>query len=176
MTWFHLNGLAGQWRPFVMGIHGDTERVPYLECHKPYLSDIAIDLDTKFTKKESASYASWPIQAYIKGFSISSSLALSFTHNEEWTFKKCESPGNVHYFYPFTLEALGEVTLKINGGTVRAHVDEIEAGRSYPQFERNLGRGGRLMRDSQLSAFLCFRLCFWAVFYVDSLSFGSSFV
>lgn len=129
ITWFHLNGLDGQWRPFVMGIHGDTEQVPYLECHKPYLSDITIDLDKEFTKKESASYASWPIQAYIKGFSISSSLALSFTHNEEWTFQKCQSPGNVHYFYPFTLEALGEVTLKINGGTVRAHVDEIEAGR-----------------------------------------------
>lgn len=35
----------------------------------------------------------------------------------------------MHYFYPLTLEALGEVTLKINGGTVRAKVDEIEAGR-----------------------------------------------
>lgn len=112
-----------------MGIHGDTEKIPYFGYHIPSLSDITIDLDKEFTKTESASYAAWPIQAYIKGLSISSSLALSFRQNQEWTFKKCVSPGDVHYFYPLTLEALGEVTLKINGGTVRAKVDEIEAGR-----------------------------------------------
>lgn len=81
ITWFHLNGIDGQWRPFVMGIHGDTEKIPYFGYHIPSLSDITIDLDKEFTKTESASYAAWPIQAYIKGLSISSSLALSFRQN-----------------------------------------------------------------------------------------------
>lgn len=114
---------------FVLGTLGYTELGQRYSWQYFFEQDFESDitLDTSYPAKESVSYAAWPLQAYIKGFSISNAVAVTFTHKADFPLENLVSPPDRDLNSPPLLESLGEVTLLITGGTVKANLIELDS-------------------------------------------------
>lgn len=104
-------------------------------------SEEDITLDTASPASEVACYAAWPIQAYIKGFSISNALALTFTSRDDFVvedFSASRDDFEVEDFSaprdwctasPEPLEYVSDITLQISGGTVQSVMVNVDPHR-----------------------------------------------
>lgn len=74
-----------------------------------------------------AYYAAWPVQAYIEGFTVSNAITLTYTHMDAWDLEGWISSKEGDRSNSTVVEK--KVTLKINGGTVKAAIAEISPTR-----------------------------------------------
>jgi len=81
-----------------------------------------ITLDPLFDPSEVACYASWPLQAYIKGFPLSHSLSLTYTYNDACLLYAFSAPLSPSGTASPLFETVHYITLKVSGGTVKSTV------------------------------------------------------
>ena len=78
---------------------------------------------------EEICYASWPLQAYIKGLPISHCLSLTYTSTDSCLLSDFSAPLSADPSSSPLPETVNELILKISGGTVTRTVIDIDPHR-----------------------------------------------